>query len=636
MADGPVAELLLRRLEASDGGLDSAELAAELGMEHQAVVGAVKSLQALGEVIEAELRSTKRWELTAEGEEIAREGSHEARVFRSIPPEGLAQSELMRLPSGKVGFSKAMSNKWIRVDKSAADGPRVFRVVDSMEDEVQRRLQLVRGGQAEKLGEKERSELRKRKLLAEVILKTYWVSKGSAFSTSISKQETELSPEMISSGSWRDRPFKPYNFLAHGVLPDSGHLHPLLKVRSQFRQIFLEMGFTEMPTDNFIESSFWNFDALFQPQQHPARDQHDTFFLRDPAEALQLPMDYVQRVKRTHSQGGYGSQGYKYNWKLDEARKNLLRTHTTSASARALYRLAQKKPFTPVKYFSIDRVFRNETLDATHLAEFHQIEGVVADHGLTLGHLMGVLREFFTKLGITQLRFKPAYNPYTEPSMEVFSYHQGLKKWVEVGNSGVFRPEMLLPMGLPENVSVIAWGLSLERASCQLTVLEGKSGLYFSSLDSSIDILQKRAQELIENINESRQKDHALMTNFRNSLKTKVSDLTEKLEERIYQIYNDHNKIIQEKLQEFTQKMAKISHLETELKQVCHSVETVYKDLCLQPESLRFRRGPDHSRGKSPPRPSDSQPPDVFVSSVAETTSQATASEEQTHRDGEC
>lgn len=320
MADGPVAEVLLRQLEAADGGLDSAELAAELGVDHQAVVGAVKSLQALGEIIEAELRSTKRWELTAEGEEIAREGSHEARVFHSIPREGLAQSELMRLPSGKVGFSKAMSNKWIRVDKSAADGPRVFRVVDSVEDEVQRRLQLVQGGQAEKLGEKERSELRKRKLLTEVTLKTYWVSKGSTFSTNISKQETELSPEMISSGSWRDRPFKPYNFLARGVLPDSGHLHPLLKVRTQFRQIFLEMGFTEMPTDNFIESSFWNFDALFQPQQHPARDQHDTFFLRDPAEALQLPMD-TSIGSSGLTQGGYGSQGYKYNWKLEEARK---------------------------------------------------------------------------------------------------------------------------------------------------------------------------------------------------------------------------------------------------------------------------------------------------------------------------
>ncbi|XP_037361830.1 synaptonemal complex central element protein 2 isoform X2 [Talpa occidentalis] len=116
-------------------------------------------------------------------------------------------------------------------------------------------------------------------------------------------------------------------------------------------------------------------------------------------------------------------------------------------------------------------------------------------------------------------------------------------------------------------------------------MLEGKSGPYFSSLDSSIDMLKRRAQELIENINESRQKDHALMTNFRDSLKIKVSDLTEKLEERMYQIYNHHNKIIQEKLQEFTQKMAKISNLETELKQACHTVETVYKDLCLQPEA---------------------------------------------------
>ncbi|XP_062966711.1 synaptonemal complex central element protein 2 isoform X2 [Cynocephalus volans] len=122
-------------------------------------------------------------------------------------------------------------------------------------------------------------------------------------------------------------------------------------------------------------------------------------------------------------------------------------------------------------------------------------------------------------------------------------------------------------------------------ASRQLTMLEGKSGPYFSSLDSTIDILKKRAKELIENINENRQKDHALMTNFRDSLNIKVSDLTEKLEERMYQIYNHHNKIIQEKLQEFTEKITTISHLETELKQVCHTVETVYKDLCVQPEA---------------------------------------------------
>ncbi len=125
--------------------------------------------------------------------------------------------------------------------------------------------------------------------------------------------------------------------------------------------------------------------------------------------------------------------------------------------------LGQQSVFTPVKKFSIDRVFRNETLDATHLAEFHQVEGFVADRNLSLVHLIGVMTEFFRRLGIDQLRFKPAYNPYTEPSMEVFAFHKGLKKWVEVGNSGLFRPEMLLPIGLPEDVRVIAWGLSLER-----------------------------------------------------------------------------------------------------------------------------------------------------------------------------
>lgn len=128
-----------------------------------------------------------------------------------------------------------------------------------------------------------------------------------------------------------------------------------------------------------------------------------------------------------------------------------------------LYKVAQEKEFKPVKFFSIDRVYRNETLDATHLAEFHQVEGVVLDRNLTLGDLIGVLSEFFRKLGITELEFKPAYNPYTEPSMEIFCFHKGLGKWIEIGNSGVFRPELLLPMGLPEDVSAIAWGLSLER-----------------------------------------------------------------------------------------------------------------------------------------------------------------------------
>lgn len=141
----------------------------------------------------------------------------------------------------------------------------------------------------------------------------------------------------------------------------------------------------------------------------------------DPASTpcASLPQDYLERVRRTHQSGGYGSAGYGYAWQTAEAEKNLLRTHTTAVSSRMLYRLAQEG-FRPAKYFSIDRVFRNESVDRTHLAEFHQIEGVVAEPGLTLGDLIGTLQEFFKRMGLPTLRFKPAYNPYTEPSMEIF------------------------------------------------------------------------------------------------------------------------------------------------------------------------------------------------------------------------
>merc|ERR1712224_469562 len=184
----------------------------------------------------------------------------------------------------------------------------------------------------------------------------------------------------------------------------TGHLHPLLKVRTQFRKIFVRMGFEEMPTNRFVESSFWNFDTLFQPQQHPARDAHDTFFVSEPARAQDIPPDYLERVKTMHEKGGAGSVGWRYDWSEEEARKNILRTHTTAVSARTLYAMGEEYQktgiFTPKKYFSIDRVFRNETLDATHLAEFHQVEGFVADRNIGLAQLIGIIREFFRRMGM--------------------------------------------------------------------------------------------------------------------------------------------------------------------------------------------------------------------------------------------
>jgi phenylalanyl-tRNA synthetase alpha chain len=297
-----------------------------------------------------------------------------------------------------------------------------------------------------------------------VTIKSYRVSRGASFAPKRVKKAADLTKEMLDSASWKTTTFKPYNFMTLGEKVGGGYLHPLLKVRAEFRKILMEMGFHEMPTNKWVESSFWNFDSLFQPQSHPARDAHDTFFIKEPASTVSVPEDYYERVKTMHEEGGAGSIGYRYEFKREEAFKNLLRTHTTAISSQMLYKLAnQEGGFKPARYYSIDRVFRNETMDATHLCEFHQVEGLVADYNLSLGDLIGTIETFFKKIGITQLRFKPAFNPYTEPSMEIFGYHPDLKKWTEIGNSGMFRPEMLTPMGLPENVRVIAWGLSLER-----------------------------------------------------------------------------------------------------------------------------------------------------------------------------
>jgi phenylalanyl-tRNA synthetase alpha chain len=447
--------------------LDTFEYAKTAQLDHQKVIGAIKSLQTTEGLIEAEQQSFKVFQLNDEAEHIVTNGSHEAVIFNSIPSDGILQSQLMSLPNAKLGFSKAMANGWVEVDKKADGGPKVVRKIEKIgEDEVQNLLKKIQSLQLSEVTDKSIQDLKKRKLIAEVIVNHLLVKKGTNFTTKLEKPELELTPEMLVNGLWKEKKFKEYNIDALGTLPESGHLHPLLKVRTEIRKIFIEMGFTEIPTNNYVENGFWNFDALFQPQQHPARDAHDTFFLSDPemSDSSKIPADYLERVKQTHINGSiYGSQGYKCDWKLEEAQKNILRTHTTAVSARMLYKLAQEKPFKPTKYFSIDKVFRNETLDATHLAEFHQIEGVLADVDITLGDLLGVFTEFFKKLGLEDLRFKPAYNPYTEPSMEIFAFHKGLNKWIELGNSGVFRPEMLLPMNLPKNVVVLGWGLSLER-----------------------------------------------------------------------------------------------------------------------------------------------------------------------------
>lgn len=484
-----LTQQVLQVLASADGPVLTSE--AFPGASFVTVKSAVDRLRSR-EFIQAEQIDTLQLVLTKEGEDIAEKGSNGARVFEAVRAalEGL---KLKDLPAAvgdanvaKFGSGDAFKQKWVK-----KEGDTLKAITDNIEDEVQQQLQHIR---STKSLDKPKvvADFKKRKYVVDQKTVTFKISKGPKFSTEFVKEETDLTAEMLASGAWKTVQLKPYNFKAKGAPTPAGALHPLNKVRQEFREIFFEMGFEEMPTNRYVETGFWNFDALFVPQQHPARDLQDTFYISDPAKAdppredpipptpgsKELPathkrtkskstektLDYKQYwddVQAVHQDGKFGSIGYRYPWSAEESLRLVLRTHTTAISTYMLHKLALDPK--PARYFSIDRVFRNETVDQTHLAEFHQVEGVIADWGLTLGGLIGFMEVFFGKMGIRNLRFKPAYNPYTEPSMEIFSYHEGLKKWVEIGNSGMFRPEMLEPMGLPKDMRIYGWGLSLER-----------------------------------------------------------------------------------------------------------------------------------------------------------------------------
>ncbi|AFM98686.1 phenylalanyl-tRNA synthetase subunit alpha [Encephalitozoon hellem ATCC 50504] len=439
-----VAQKIVETLKVRDE-VRSTEIDAPYSETH----GALISLESKGI---CNVRKEESYEeiLTPEGEEIEKNGSQEYLLFKSIGKDGMSIDELGKYELGKMN---AFKNKWIK-----KRGDKVFRNIEEVEDMIRNMVISMKRGDAT---EEEIEILRKRKLVIRKKNVVFVATKGPMFFDSAS-YATELTSEMILDGTYKGLTFKHYNFNTKGNTPQGGSIHPLMKIREDFKRIFIELGFSEMSTNQYVESSFWNFDALFQPQNHPSRDAHDTFFLLNPELSSDFPKDYLNKVSETHCGGKYGSLGYMNSWDVREAQKNILRTHTTSVSTRNLYKLASEG-FRPVKLFSIDKVFRNESIDATHLAEFHQVEGLIAGKGLNITHLMGILQEFFNRLGMRDIRFKPAYNPYTEPSMEVFGYHKGMNRWMEVGNSGVFRPEMLGPMGFDSDVSVIAWGLSLER-----------------------------------------------------------------------------------------------------------------------------------------------------------------------------
>jgi len=268
-----------------------------------------------------------------------------------------------------------------------------------------------------------------------------------------------LTPSIIKSGAWKNKKLRSYDVKINVPNISGGKIHFVNQAIQYIKRIWLDMGFSEM-NGTLVQTSFWDLDALFVPQDHPARDMQDTFYIKDPKNG-KLPKEIAKKVKETHENGWTtGSKGWNYNWSPSLATENLLRTHTTVLSAQTLAKL--KEEDLPAKFFSVGKVFRNESLSWKSLFEFIQVEGIVVDTNANFTNLKAYLKEFFAKMGFPDVRIRPAHFPYTEPSAEVDVMHPIKKQWVELGGAGIFRPEVVKPL-LGKEVPVLAWGLGMER-----------------------------------------------------------------------------------------------------------------------------------------------------------------------------
>ncbi|TRO48917.1 phenylalanine--tRNA ligase subunit alpha, partial [Candidatus Bathyarchaeota archaeon] len=298
-------------------------------------------------------------------------------------------------------------------------------------------------------------------------------------STSDARVITQLTPEMLSRGSWRGASFQRYDVNLPVPSINPGKRHFVRQIIDYIRRFWVELGFKEM-TGEYMELNFWNFDALFQPQDHPARDLADTFYMKTPESGRLPDPDMVRRVKETHENGWTtGSTGWQYKWDPDLAAKNCLRTHTTSLSVNAIAKLSEDD--LPAKFFSVGRVFRNETIDWNHQAEFYQTDGIVVGEGVTFANMQGYLKAYLEGLGIKRFRFRPGYFPYTEMSMEAEVWIEERGEWMELFGSGMFRPEVVKPL-LGKDVPVLAWGPGFERLVMESYRIERIGELYRNDL----------------------------------------------------------------------------------------------------------------------------------------------------------
>jgi phenylalanyl-tRNA synthetase alpha chain len=470
---------LLSALEALGGSATVEQLIQACDLPDSAVMRNALTLQEKNFLnIHAKIRNLIK--LTEEGKTYAREGLPERKLIRAVAELG-GEANLKKAVEKagidsqfiQIGLGWVIKKKWAFYDSKK----NTLRITETLlhqtgipegcDETLLKHLGTNHQTTQEDLSpelKQATEQLKKRKLLTVETKTTRSLQiteegKGAAKAKTAPQEITTLTPELIITGKWKTSKLQKYNIKAPVVKTWPGKKHPYLQFLDEVRSKLVQLGFKEM-TGTSVETAFFNFDALYVPQDHPAREPSDIYYIKEPHYGnLTQYAQKLEHVKETHEKGWKtGSTGWGYKYSLAAAQRLILRGHGTCLSARTL----ESHNFeVPSKYFSIARVYRPEITDKTHLSEFNQVEGIIIDRNLNLRDLLGVLGKFATEIASAdKVRFKPDYFPFTEPSVELSAYKEGYG-WVEFGGSGIFRPEVTMPLGVKE--PVIAWGLGVDR-----------------------------------------------------------------------------------------------------------------------------------------------------------------------------
>lgn len=303
-------------------------------------------------------------------------------------------------------------------------------------------------------------------------------AKEAVIAAGISGEEfNAVTPELLESGAWKNGSFRPYSLNAPISKIVPGRLNPYGAYIKWVKDKLVSLGFEEFDGP-LVENNFWNGDALFMPQFHAARDIHDVYYLKDPVHAKTIEEPWLEQVRETHENGWKtGSKGWQYKFSDEFTKRQLLRSQGTVLSAHTLTHAK-----IPGKYFGVVRCFRFDEVNATHGADFYQTEGIMLGNDVNLRTLLGLLKMFATEIaGAKEVKYVPSYFPFTEPSIEIHVKHPTLG-WIELGGSGIFRPEVTEPLGI--DVPVLAWGMGIDRMAMMSLGLSDIRELFTPNIDS--------------------------------------------------------------------------------------------------------------------------------------------------------